>query len=75
MGQPRTNAKETNLIWWFQIGKWNLHGILKNILTKFDHGKNTRGNRSLVVLSKVRCGSGRKAFAFPGASMYNNPIK
>ena len=45
---------------------------LKNIFTKFDHGKNTRGNGSLLVLPKVRCESGRKTFAFQGASIYNN---
>ena len=44
---------------------------LKNIFTKFDHGKNTRGNGSRLVLPKVRCKSGRKTFAFQGASIYN----
>ena len=46
---------------------------LKNIFTKFDHGKNTCGNGSLLVLPKVRCESGRKTFAFQGASMYGAP--
>ena len=32
---------------------------LRNIFTKFDHGKNTRGNRSLLVLPKVRYESGK----------------
>ncbi len=45
---------------------------LKNIFTKFDHGKNTRGNGSRLVLPKVRCESGRKTFAFQGASIYNS---
>ena len=45
---------------------------LKNIFTKFDHGKNTHGNGSLLVLPKVRCESGRRTFAFQGASIYNN---
>ena len=45
---------------------------LKNIFTKFDHGKNTRGNGSLLVLPKVRCESGRKTFPFQGASIYNS---
>ena len=44
---------------------------LKNIFTKFDHGKNTRGNGSLLILPKVTCESGRKTFAFQGASIYN----
>ena len=45
---------------------------LINIFKKFDHGKNTRGNGSLLVLPKVRCESGRKTFAFQGATIYNN---
>ena len=58
------------------FGSKSVNGIctesLKNIFIKFDHGKNTRGNGSLLVLPKVRCESGRKTFAFQGVSIYNS---
>ncbi len=49
-----------------------MHGVPKEHLQKFDHGKNTRGNGSLFLIPKVRCESGRKTLAFQGATMYNN---
>ena len=56
----------------FKSVNGNCTESLKNIFTKFDHGKNIRGNGSLLVLTKVRCESRRKIFAFQGATIYNN---
>ena len=38
---------------------------------RFDHGKETRGNRSRLVLPKVKTEAGRKTFAFQGALIFN----
>ena len=38
---------------------------------QFDHGKDTRGNGSRLVLPKVKTEAGRKTFAFQGALIFN----
>ena len=41
------------------------------MFVRFDHGKDTRGNGSRLVLPKVKTESGRKTFAFQGAMIFN----
>ena len=41
------------------------------MLERFDHGKDTRGNGSRLVLPKVITEAGRKTFAFQGALIFN----
>ena len=38
---------------------------------RFDHGKDTQGYGSRLVLPKVRTEAGRKTFAFQGALIFN----
>ena len=45
--------------------------IQLNKFEKFDHGKNTRGNNSLLKLPKVKTESGRSMFSFQGALIFN----
>ena len=45
--------------------------IQLNKFEKFDHGKNTRGNNSLLKLPKVKTESGRSMFSFQGALVFN----
>ena len=45
--------------------------LLRNMFERFDHGKETRGNGSRLVLPKVKTEAGRKTFAFQGALIFN----
>ena len=38
---------------------------------RISHARSTRGNNKNLVLAKVRCESGRKAFAFYGRKIFN----
>ena len=40
-----------------------------------DHGKNTRGNNSILKLPKARTETGRKRFAAQATLIYNNLSK
>ena len=44
---------------------------LRKMFERFDHGKDTRGNGSRLVLPKVKTEAGRKTFAFQGALIFN----
>ena len=45
--------------------------LLRNMFERFDHGKETRGNGSRLVLPKVKTEAGRKTFTFQGALIFN----
>ena len=45
--------------------------LLRNLFERFDHGKETRGNGSRLVLPKVKTEAERKTFAFQGALIFN----
>ena len=47
----------------------------KGFFQRMDHGKNTRGNNSLLRLPKARTEAGRKRFAIQAALIYNNLTK
>ena len=44
---------------------------LRSMFVRFDHGKDTRGNGSRLVLPKVKTETGRKTFAFQGVMIFN----
>ena len=44
---------------------------LRNMFERVDHGKDTRGNGSRLILPKVKTEAGRKTFAFQGVQIFN----
>ena len=44
---------------------------LRNLFKRFNHGKDTRGNGSLLIVPRVETEAGRKTLTFQGALIFN----
>ena len=52
----------------YGLAYWNFH----NYFEKLNHGKNTRNNKSLLRLPKIKLEVGRSSFSYMGARLFND---